>query len=132
MGYGQARPYLPGIVRSLFGGEREFEARDYLDRVDGAFGRFLEESDECRARQDQRCLTEANARLYEGLGDAVPATAGWMSEAHQDLRRAVYDSLTLNERSEAGERTPALIRDVLSAQTRLGVALERWSEAASR
>ncbi|MBC8281529.1 MAG: hypothetical protein H8E48_12135 [Chloroflexi bacterium] len=132
-GYGEARPYVPGPVRSLLGGENEFNADDYLRSVHRAFEKFYEDGEECKVKRDQVCQTLSIERLRDRIGDGVPASASWISDAHGRLYKAIDEMAMMNKLSEdESNLTTDLIERIFAAQAELEAAAEEWYEQSIR
>ena len=130
-GYGQARPYIPGPVRTLIGSENEFEADNYLRSVPRQFERFFEQSEKCREENDQACQTKAVEDLKDTFGDSVPASASWISGSHGRVYRALEEMAVVNKLSET-QNNAVLIRRIFAAQDELIAAADEWYEQATR
>ncbi len=128
-GYGVVRPHLPSVVRSSVGGEKEFEAREYLRYISEALGDFNTESEQCAVNRDQACRTKAIERLLDRT-DWLPATAGWMAEVHAELRESVAAVLEVNRRVERGDNSSEFLREGQQVFERLGDALVAWHSRA--
>lgn len=131
VGYGTVRPYLPTPVRAMFGGDYEDSVDDYFDNIERSFAVFLNESEICSERQDQKCLTEAVQKLYDDT-DYLPSEASWMGEAHGNLRDAIGVLLELNIRSETEEPTLRMANEGIRAGEDLAFAIENWFATANK
>ena len=130
--YGHFRPDTPKVVRSLIGGEKELDVREYLDSVPRAVRRFGEEAEKCAVVRDQPCLTRAVEDLRSDIGPAVPASASWMGDSHMRLRQALDALVDVHRRAEAGDRSEQFVRDSVSATEELQAAFEEWERHAQR
>ncbi len=133
LGYGQARPYLPGPALSLIWSEEDRVARDYLDRIPRALEIFRDESEGCAAQRTQPCLTRAVDDLERDIGEATPAPASWMSGAHGRLYLAVSTLAVLQRRSEVQQPSSSRLDfATLRARDEFLSAAAEWDAAARR
>ena len=132
-GYGRARPYMPGPVRSVIWSEEDRVARDYLDRIPRALEIFHTDSQGCAAQRTQACLTGAVEDLERNIGADAPAPASWMSDAHGRLYQAVSVLVVLQRVSEVQQPPSSrLDMETLRARAEFQAAAAEWDAAARR
>jgi len=132
-GYGEVRTKIPGPLRILVGGEREFTADEYFNDTYRAFVEYNEEYKECEKTRDQECQTKAYRILRDRVGDGVPAAAGHMSPFHKRLKNAIDDMYDIHLRVEKGEQRNAnLVEDASKAAKELQLAMEEWIQESKK
>jgi hypothetical protein len=130
---GQARPHIPDPVRSLVTNpEDEAVVQEYLDNVDHAISRLLDEADRCKTQGSQPCLTKAFQSAVKDVGQGVPVEASWMSDSHGTLYDALNHMWQVHLRSETEVITSEFVDETVLATDELAAALEEWYKQAGR
>jgi len=130
---GEARPFVPKPIQwIIFSGDSQVVVEEYFYSVADALEKFPHDSEECKQRNDLKCLTQTFENLRDDIGQRVPAEASWMSDAHKRLYEAVAHMAELSKRSETEQITLSSYYELSQALDEVIIAKEDWTEQSER